>query len=104
MTNTLNEGKKLTTIMINKFIKAKEYDKRVAIIPSAEKYKVATLLFKSTCKKAGGHLLSQKKYEEAMIVINKARSKDVKDNGIFHLFISAVSKFFDTNVNEFSKK
>jgi len=100
----MHEGKKLTTAMVNKFIKAKEYDKLVAVIPAAEKYNVAPSLIRSTCKKAGEYLITQQEYDKAIVIINKTRARDVKDKTILQLFINAVSKFFNSNVAEFSKK
>jgi len=55
-------------------------------------------------QKSWEYLITQQEYDKAIVIINKARARDVKDKTILQLFINAVSKFFNSNVAEFSKK
>lgn len=103
MTDNFSEGKKLTSEMIKQFIKANQFDKLLALISKAEQYQVANSIFNSAYKKTGGYLIDKKRFDEAIIVLNKVRLRDYKSKSVFKSFVNAVDLFFKQNVEEFSK-
>lgn len=73
-------------------------------LPIAEEYKVS----KSTIKKVAITIAEQhfikKRFDQAIIFYNKARSIDPSKRKVFELFCKSIIEFFKNNIDEFSKK
>lgn len=102
----LKFGKDMYTYVLKEIIRNKEYQLLLNFIPYTEEFEasITLSLFQSTCAKAGEYLISQHRYYEAITPVNKARALDTKAKSIFQLFVKANLKFFNENIEEFSKK
>lgn len=95
--------KKIFTDRIRSHIANNKWEALIKLFPGAEDAGVANTLLKSASKKVGEYLYSSNRYYEAILLSNKARSRDPKNRPIFQLFVNAVLKFFNNYVEEFSK-
>lgn len=73
-------------------------------LPIAEEYKVSKIIIKKVAVKIADHHLTKKRFDQAIIFYNKARSIDPTIKKIFELFCRSVTEFYEHNIDEFSKK
>ncbi len=95
--------KKIFTDRVRSHIADNKWEDLIKLFAGAEEAKVANTLLKSTSKKIGDYLVSNSRYYEAIIFFNKSRSRDPKSKPTFELFVNTILKFFNENVEEFSK-
>ncbi len=96
--------KKIFTDRVRSHIADNKWEDLIKLFPGAEEAGVANTLLKSASRKVGEYLYSSKRYYEAIIFSNKARSRDPKTKSTFNLFVNSLQMFFNENVEEFSQK
>jgi hypothetical protein len=104
----MNEQQQLAieifTKRLNNSLNNENWEDLIGVIPIAEKYEISNSLIKRACIKVGDYLSAKHRYDEAIVFLNKARKRDTKSKAVFQRFVTVVLKFFDENIEEFSKK
>jgi len=71
---------------------------------AAESFGVSKSLLKRSYSFLGKSLADNSDYFSAILFLNKSRAIDPASKTIFEAFVNSIKKFFEVNVEEFSKK